>query len=165
MPPLVFPKSTIRFRVRYSEIDKMGTFYNSRALEWFEWGRVELLRAVGLSYADMEARGFFLPLIEAHLQYQGRASFDDLLLMTTTMAMSGKARVRFDMQIVQAPPCCAGAAEGHVHESCGAYSGPAPSDARRVASGHTIHAITDHAGKPVRPPTWFLDVVNKVQNS
>jgi acyl-CoA thioester hydrolase len=47
---------TIQFRVRYSETDQMGTFYNSRALEWFECGRTELLRACGLPYAEMELR-------------------------------------------------------------------------------------------------------------
>jgi len=46
-----------RFRIRYSETDQMGTFYNSRPLEWFECGRTELLRAMGIAYAQMERRG------------------------------------------------------------------------------------------------------------
>ena len=148
---------TIAFRVRYSEIDKLGTFYNSRALEWFEWGRVELMRAMGVSYADMEIKGYFLPLIEAHVEYLGRAEFDNLLLMTTSMAMSGKARVRFDMEIVQAPACMHSAIGKEVVTDCPA----APADAKKVARGHTIHAITDAAGKPTRPPEWFLQAVQK----
>ncbi|RPI63002.1 MAG: acyl-CoA thioesterase [Planctomycetaceae bacterium] len=135
---------TVQFRVRYSEIDKMGTFYNSRALEWFEYGRGELLRTIGAPYVEMEAKGFCLPLIEAHLEYLGRAQYDDLLSLTTTVSMSGKARVRFDMQIVLASPCCPTAATG-----------------KKVVNGYTIHAITDPAGRPTRPPAWFVDAVNK----
>ncbi len=41
-------------RVRYSETDQMGTFYNSRALEWFECGRTAMLREIGTPYAEME---------------------------------------------------------------------------------------------------------------
>src|SRR5450755_816424 len=48
----------LQLRVRYSETDQMGTFYNSRALEWFECGRTELMRRnLGMSYAALEARG------------------------------------------------------------------------------------------------------------
>src|ERR1039458_1458423 len=67
---------TVQFRVRYSETDQMGTFYNSRALEWFECGRTELLRSLRLPYAEMEKRGVFLPVVEAHVEYRGRARYD-----------------------------------------------------------------------------------------
>src|SRR5512146_770718 len=80
---------TIQLRVRYSETDQMGTFYNSRPLEWFECGRTELLRSVGLPYSELEARGVFLPLVESHVEYLGRARYDDALRMTTTCAFSG----------------------------------------------------------------------------
>ena len=53
----------LTFRVRYSETDQMGTFYNSRPLEWFECGRSELMRALGMPYTALEARGVHLPLI------------------------------------------------------------------------------------------------------
>jgi len=125
---------TIQFRVRYSETDQMGTFYNSRALEWFECGRTELLRACGLPYAEMERRGAFLPLVESHVEYQGRARYDDLLKMTSKGSLAGKVRLRVDVEIVQAE------------------SG-AP-----VARGYTIHAVTDPAGKPMRPPPWVTEV-------
>ncbi len=125
---------TIQFRVRYSETDQMGTFYNSRALEWFECGRTELLRACGLPYAEMERRGAFLPLVESHVEYQGRARYDDLLKMTSKGSLAGKVRLRVDVEITQAE------------------SG-AP-----VARGYTIHAVTDPTGKPIRPPPWVTEV-------
>jgi len=135
-------QNTMQFRVRYSETDQMGTFYNSRALEWFECGRTELLRQLGLPYAQMESRGAMLPLVEAHVEFQGRARYDDLLEQVTTVAVSGKARLRFDMSI------------RHAGDS-----------GKPVASGYTVHAITDTAGKPIRPPAWLLQVTGQQESS
>ena len=128
-------ETVVRFRVRYSETDQMGTFYNSRALEWFECGRTERLRELGVSYAEMEERGTYLPLVESHVTYQGRARYDDQLEMTVTVAMSGKARVRFDVEIAHAD------------------GGPS------VVKGYTVHAVSDAAGKPIRPPAWLADLL------
>ena len=126
-------------RVRYSETDQMGTFYNSRALEWFECGRTELLRAMGLPYTELEARGLFLPLVEAHVEFLGRARYDDLLQLTTTMRLAGRARTRLEVQIVNAET------------------------GKSVAWGYTVHVFIDGAGKPVRPPEWFSNAVPKGQ--
>jgi acyl-CoA thioester hydrolase len=123
------------FRVRYSETDQMGTFYNARALEWFEVGRTELLRQLGIPYAQMEARGVFLPLVEAHLSFQGRARYDDELEMSTRVRLDGRARLRFDVAICRRD------------------------DGAAVTAGHTIHAVTNPAGRPIRPPAWLLDVL------
>jgi acyl-CoA thioester hydrolase len=131
-------ESVIQFRIRYSETDRMGTFYNSRALEWFECGRTELLRELGVPYADMEQRGVHLPLVESYVQYRGRATYDDLLAMTTSAAMAGKARVRFDLRIVHAD------------------------DGAPVAAGYTVHAVSDAVGKPIRPPAWFTPLFDGV---
>jgi acyl-CoA thioester hydrolase len=121
-----------RFRVRYSETDQMGTFYNSRPLEWFECGRTELLRHLGLPYATLEARGLFLPVVEAHLELHGRARYDDHLEMTSRLAFQGRARVRVDNRIA------------HVEGG------------RPVAGGWTVHGFTDREGRVLRPPGWFL---------
>jgi len=126
---------TTTLRVRYSETDQMGTVYNSRVLEWFEVGRTELLRAIGLPYAQMEAQGVFLPLVEARVRYLGRAAYDDDLRITSRIAPEGKASLRFEIDITHA-------------------------DDRPVARGHTIHAVTSAEGKPVRPPAWLVDKIN-----
>ena len=93
------PQHTILLRVRYSETDQMGGYYNSRALEWFECGRSELLRALGKPYCEMEAEGVMLPVSEAHVEYLGKARYDDLLKITSTAAMVGRVRVRVDVEI------------------------------------------------------------------
>ncbi len=125
-------RHTISFRVRYSETDQMGTFYNSRALEWFECGRSELMRAMGIPYALCEEKGLFLPLVESFVKYQGRARYDDLLELTTSVSFEGRIKLRCDACIVHS------------------------NNRQAVASGHTIHAITNNAGKPMRPPEWFV---------
>jgi len=125
----------LQFRVRYSETDQMRTYYNSRALEWFEKGRTELLRAMGNPYREMERRGVLLPVTEAHVEFLGRAEYDDLLKMTSTLSNAGKARVRVDVQIE--------------HAETG----------QPVCRGYTVHAVTDASGKPIRPPKWFGKLV------
>jgi acyl-CoA thioester hydrolase len=127
-----------QLRVRYSETDQMGTFYNSRALEWFECARSELMRhKLGMSYSAMEARGVLLPLVEAHVEFQGRARYDDLLTLASAVEVSGRARLRFDVQIVQAD------------------------SGRPVVRGYTVHAFTEAGGKPIRPPAWFVEMLEK----
>ena len=127
---------TLRFRVRYSETDQMGTIYNSRPLEWFEMGRSELMRHVGLPYTEMEARGVFLPLVEAHVEYDGRARYDDLLEMTSVASMVGRARLRCRATVVHA------------------------ATRRPVAHGYTLHVFTRDRGRPTRPPAWFLNLIS-----
>ena len=126
---------TLCFRVRYSETDQMGTFYNSRPLEWFECGRTELFRQLGMPYSSLEARGVFLPLVEAHLEYLGRARYDDLLQMTSVASFAGRARLRCDVGIVQA------------------------GSGKPVARGHTVHAFADRDGRAIRPPSWLLEAL------
>ena len=128
-------------RVRYSETDAMGTYYNSRALEWFECGRTELCRATGKPYTQWETDGVSLPLVEAHVEYLGKAQYDDLLKITTKGTMAGRARLRFDMTIEQAET------------------------GRPVCRGYTIQAITDNTGKPIRPPEWLLKIFDKARKT
>ena len=95
-------QDVLQLRVRYSETDQMGTFYNSRALEWFECARTELMRRrLGMSYAALEEKNVCLPLVEAHLEFQGGARYDDLLDIASTVEVSGRAKLRFEVQITQ----------------------------------------------------------------
>lgn len=112
----------------------MGGIYNSRVLEWFEMGRSEWFRAAGLPYTEIEARGVFLPLVEAHVEYKARARYDDLLRLTATARMSGKARLRCDCLLVHA------------------QSGDP------VAQGYTVHACMDANGRAIRPPEWLVAI-------
>lgn len=123
-------------RVRYSETDQMGGFYNTRVLEWFECGRTEMTRKLGMPYAEMEARGLFLPVVETHAEFLGRARYDDELRMITKCSMLGRARFQFHYELA--------------HTKNGTP----------VARGYTFHAFTDTTGKPIRPPAWFLELLD-----
>ena len=135
MPAMTPRTSTYPFRVRYSETDQMGHVFYARALDWFEWGRTELLRETGIPYAEVESRGVFLPVVEAHARFLGRATYDDLLEITTTAFLSGRARLRCEAKVVNA-------AAGE-----------------SVVEGYTVHAFTDAGGRPIRPPKWFTDAL------
>lgn len=67
----------VAYRVPYADTDAMGYVYYGHYLTWFERCRNELLRAAGLPYAEMEARGFMLPVLEAHVDYRLPARYDD----------------------------------------------------------------------------------------
>ena len=131
-------QSMLPLRVRYSEIDRMGTVYNSRVLEWFECGRSHHLRNLGFPYTEIEARGIYLPIVEAHVEFLGRASYDDSLELMSSMKREGKARLRFENQVVHAE------------------------DRREVARGYTIHGFTDSQGRPTRPPHWLTKFLDEV---
>jgi acyl-CoA thioester hydrolase len=81
----------------------------------------------------MEERGVGLPLVEAFVRYLGRARYDDLLRLRTSVCLEGRACLRFEVDITQAR------------------------DGKPVARGHTIHAVTGAKGKPMRPPEWLLE--------
>ena len=74
---------TIQIRVRYPEVDAMGYLHHSRYFQYFEMGRVELLRAQGFSYADLERDGVFFVVVKLECRYRNPARYDELLTLTT----------------------------------------------------------------------------------
>lgn len=85
---------TITFRVRYPEVDAMGYVHHSRFLQYFEMGRVELLRSVGVSYADLERQGIFFVVTKAEVRFKAPARYDDELTLTTKVTR--QTHVRYD---------------------------------------------------------------------
>jgi acyl-CoA thioester hydrolase len=69
-------------RVRYSETDQMGVVYHNYAM-YFEMGRVEWLRNLGISYKWMEESGIMLPVVSLNINYKKPARYDDLLKVKT----------------------------------------------------------------------------------
>jgi len=73
----------IELRVRYSETDRMGIAHNKNYLDWFEMGRTEYCRQKGLSYRDIEERGFYLVVVESFCRYRKPLRYDDRFLVRT----------------------------------------------------------------------------------
>src|SRR5437762_2730532 len=75
-----------KIRVRYADTDKMGVVYYGKYFEYFEVARTEFLRKCGLPYAEIEAAGYGLPVLDASAKYFRGAKYDDLLRITARMS-------------------------------------------------------------------------------
>nr|WP_143527747.1 thioesterase family protein [Rubrobacter xylanophilus] len=118
---------TTTVRVRYSETDAQGVVNNGNYLSYFEVGRVEWLRAAGLSYRGLEERGYGFVVVEARVFYHRAARFDDELVLRTRLSDLGRTSLRFDYEVLR--------------------------DGEAVATGYTRHAcIRLSSGRATRIP-------------
>jgi len=93
---------TTEVRVRYAETDQMGIVYYANYLVWFEIGRVEVLRTLGLSYRTLETEHqCILPVIEARCRYRSPARYDDRILIETRPALLRGSVIRFAYRILR----------------------------------------------------------------
>ncbi len=84
---------TLRIRVRYAEVDQMGFLHHSRYLQYFEMGRVELLRSMGHSYADLERQGVFFVVVKVECRFKAPARYDEELELTTRVVRRTHVRI------------------------------------------------------------------------
>ena len=89
----------IEFRVRYGETDQMSYAYHGNYAAYFEMGRTEWLRKLGVSYKKMEEDGIMLPVINLNTNYLKPAKYDDILTLKTTLANKPAARIEFKFEI------------------------------------------------------------------
>ena len=111
----------------------MGVLYYAEYLHLFERSRSEYIRERGMSYAEVEERGIYLPVREASCRYRSPAKYDDLVWVHTGIQEWGRASIRF------------------VYELYNEDKG------RLLATGMTQHAVVNAAGKPVAVPPWLKD--------
>ncbi|MBW2974648.1 acyl-CoA thioesterase [Candidatus Woesearchaeota archaeon] len=86
-------------RVRYSDTDHFGVVYYARYLDWFEAGRTEILREKGVTYAELEKKGFFAPVVEIKVNYKKPARYDDVVEVETSVSHVGNSSIRFDYKV------------------------------------------------------------------
>ena len=128
-------------RVRYADTDQMKFVYYGKFFEYFEQGRSDLLRSIGLPYPEIEDMGLLLPVIEAHATYKLPAKYDDLINVVTCLREPPVARVRLDYQVFR---------EGETH---------------LLADGYTIHSFMNaKTGRPTRAPAQFLEALQHAMN-
>jgi acyl-CoA thioester hydrolase len=87
------PEHTITIRVRYPEVDAMGYLHHSRHLQYFEMGRVELLRSMGHKYTDLERDGVFFVVFKVECRYKAPARYDEELTLTTRMIKQSHVKI------------------------------------------------------------------------
>jgi acyl-CoA thioester hydrolase len=120
-----------RHRVLYGDTDQMGVVYYANYLRFFEAARAEWIRSLGLSYAEIEERGIFLPVLEASVRYLRPARYDDVLEIPI-LASHTRVKVRFDYKVFR---------EGSPDV---------------LILGHTVHACVGREGRPTRAPEWLV---------
>lgn len=98
-PPMAALQHTISIRVRYPEVDAMGYLHHSRYFQYFEMGRVELLRSMGHSYADLEKAGIFFAVVKVDCRYRAPARYDEELTLTTRIVKQTTVRIDHEYQL------------------------------------------------------------------
>jgi acyl-CoA thioester hydrolase len=94
--------SETRIRVRYAETDQMGVVYHSNYLIWFEVGRVEFIRQLGLDYKSMEREeGCGIAVVRVEVRYRAPARYDDVLVVQTRLLAARGAVIRFGYKILR----------------------------------------------------------------
>jgi acyl-CoA thioester hydrolase len=116
---------TTEVRVRYAETDQMGIVYYANYLVWFEIGRVELLRSLGLAYSQLEIdHKCILPVVEATCRYKSPARYDDQIQIETRPSLVRGSVIKFTYQIWRKPS----------HEG---------EERKLLAEGETVHVVCD----------------------
>ncbi|MGN7167240.1 acyl-CoA thioesterase [Paenibacillus cellulositrophicus] len=90
---------TTSLRVRYQESDKMAVVYHANYLNWFEIGRTEMIRELGITYRSMEDEGLFLPVTELDMKFVQPARYDDMITIFTRMTRFTKLRIDYIYEI------------------------------------------------------------------
>jgi acyl-CoA thioester hydrolase len=101
--PTVPLRRTAQIRIIYADTDRMGVVYHGTYLRFLEHARVEFIRSLGFAYAEMEAMGFGLPVIDLAVTYLVPAEYDDLLSVHVGLAKLTPARVHFVYELTIEP--------------------------------------------------------------
>jgi acyl-CoA thioester hydrolase len=128
--------SVTKIRVRYADTDQMKFVYYSKYLEYFEQGRSDLLREVGMPYPVIEKMGYFLPVVESYVKYHQPARYDDLLEVNTVLREIPAVLIRIEYEVLRRD------------------------DSASIAEGYTVHCVVDAStGKPIRAPKAFVEAL------
>ena len=92
-------KNITEHRVRYSDTNHFGVVYYARYLDWFEAGRTEILREKGITYADLEKKGLFAPVVEIKVNYKKPARYDDIIQLETEIENIGNSSIKFNYKV------------------------------------------------------------------
>ena len=128
-------RNQLNLRVAYADTDQMGMVYYGNYLTFFERGRTELLREVGLEYKVIEERGFYFPVMHTECFYHASAKYDDLLTIETWLSELTAASLRCSYEI-----------------KCGN---------KLIATGTTKHPFVNKSYKPVRFPPDIKEIMEK----
>jgi acyl-CoA thioester hydrolase len=123
-------------RVRYAETDQMGVVYHANYFIWFEVGRVELMRSLGIEYKRMEIEDdCHIVVVDVHCRYHASARYDEVLRVRTRITESRNRSIRFSYEILR------------------------DTDQTLLAAGETLHVICGSNGKPKLLPEKYRAIL------
>jgi acyl-CoA thioester hydrolase len=94
--------SESRVRVRYAETDQMGVVYHANYLIWFEIGRVDFIRSLGMDYRSMEQEdGLGIAVVDVSARYKFPARYDDELKIETRLAAARGPVIKFHYKVLR----------------------------------------------------------------
>ena len=129
---------SIQFRVRYGETDQMGYVYHGNYAQYFEMGRIQWLRELGISYKKMEEDGIMLPVANLDMQFLKPARFDDLLTLKTSLIERPSAKIMFQYELFN--------------------------EANELLTTAQVKLVfvDMERNRPTRPPEYLLDKLNEL---
>ncbi|HKM04264.1 MAG TPA: thioesterase family protein [Lachnospiraceae bacterium] len=130
-----------RFMVRYAETDQMGIVHHSNYAIWFEVGRTEFLKHLGLSYKEIEKRGILLPLYEMNCKFKSPAHYEDEIIIKTKIKLLSKVRAIFSYEVANGM------------------------DGKILATGETMHGWTDIRLKPINAQAVAPEIYSLLSKS
>jgi acyl-CoA thioester hydrolase len=128
-------ESITPIRVRYAETDAMGIVHHAVYPVWMELGRSDLLRELGQSYADWEARGVMMSVAELRVRYRAPARYDELVEVRTRVKEAGRRKVIFAYDVLR--------------------------DGTRLAEGESLHVVTGSDGRARVMPEDLLRLISR----
>ena len=121
----------------YRDTDQMGVVYYGNFFTFFEAGRTELMRSLGMPYSAMEKGGYFLVVSESYAKYLANVTYDDEMIIKTRVADVGSVRIRFEYEIYDVK-------------------------GKLLTTGFTVHACVDEKSKVARIPAAFKELLSEV---
>jgi acyl-CoA thioester hydrolase len=151
------------YRVIYGDTDQMGVAYYANYLRWFEMGRTEMFRRLGVTYGEIEAQGIALPVLEAFCKYHQPARYDDVIVVETILDPAVRAGMKFDYRVFRESG--GGSGTGETGGDLPFPQTPSVQKDGRVtgepllAEGYTRHACLNRKGRVVRPPAFLTEAI------
>lgn len=88
-----------KLTVRYAETDQMAIVHHSNYPVWYEAGRTDFIKAMGMSYSQIEAEGILFPLLELHCKYIQAAKYEDVVIIETALTKLSMVKAEFSYKV------------------------------------------------------------------
>ncbi len=126
-----------KFHVRYAETDAMGIVHHSSYIVWFEEGRSEFMRQIGLPYSKVEDMGFYFSVLEVNARYISPAVYDDIVVVRTRLVEVKSRKLAIRYEVLR------------------------DADGKLLAEGNSLHICLNREFKIARMPKELFDLLKK----